>query len=128
MARSIGLPSRVAVGFTPGVTDEVDRNLYSVRGEHAHAWPEVYINGAGWVAFEPTPHRGAPGAANYTGVGTDYPLLQDIQKYVVDKGLSRSPEEVVGNVLRSLDKRETQGNNATYAPPATTTTVDDEPF
>jgi transglutaminase-like putative cysteine protease len=66
MARAIGLPSRVAVGFTPG--DEVEPGLYSVRGEHAHAWPEVFITGAGWVAFEPTPGRGAPGAQNYTGV------------------------------------------------------------
>lgn len=37
--------------------------------------------------------------ANYTGVGTDYPLLQDIIKYVVDTGKSQSPKDVVGNVL-----------------------------
>ena len=39
-----------------------------VRGRHAHAWPEVYLSGVGWVAFEPTPGRGAPGAQNYTGL------------------------------------------------------------
>src|SRR5439155_9684535 len=32
------------------------------------AWPEVYVDGYGWVAFEPTPGRGAPGAEAYTGV------------------------------------------------------------
>ena len=71
LARTLGLPARVAVGFTPGVALEVDatgRTLYSVRGQHAHAWPEVYISGAGWVAFEPTPGRGAPGAESYTFV------------------------------------------------------------
>lgn len=71
LARTLGLPTRVAVGFTPGValeTDATGRTLYSVRGQHAHAWPEVYINGAGWVAFEPTPGRGAPGAESYTFV------------------------------------------------------------
>lgn len=67
MARSLGLPSRVAVGFTWGDTEPDDPTLYRVRGEHAHAWPEVYVDGAGWVAFEPTPSRGAP-AAGYTGV------------------------------------------------------------
>lgn len=67
MARAVGLPARVAVGFTPGVADPTDPALYRVRGEHAHAWPEVWIPGAGWTAFEPTPGRGAPNAA-YTGV------------------------------------------------------------
>jgi transglutaminase-like putative cysteine protease len=66
MARAIGLPARVAVGFTPGELGS--DSLYHVRGEHAHAWPEVYITGAGWVPFEPTPGRGAPGAEGYTGV------------------------------------------------------------
>ncbi len=64
MARAIGLPSRVAVGFTPG---ELIDGVYVVRGEHYHAWPEVWIAGR-WVYFEPTPGRGAPGAVVYTGV------------------------------------------------------------
>jgi len=68
MARAIGLPSRVATGFTPGDQDPNNPNLYYVRGKHAHAWPEVFISGAGWVAFEPTPGRGAPNATDYTGV------------------------------------------------------------
>jgi transglutaminase-like putative cysteine protease len=62
MARSLGIPARVAVGFTQGTVDSNDPNLYHVLGEHAHAWPEVYFAGAGWVPFEPTPTRGAPNA------------------------------------------------------------------
>jgi len=65
MARSVGLPSRVAVGFTKGIADPDDPSLLRVRGEHGHAWPEVFLNGAGWVAFEPTPGRGFAGASNY---------------------------------------------------------------
>jgi transglutaminase-like putative cysteine protease len=68
MARAVGLPARVAVGFTPGINDPADPNLYRVRGEHAHAWPEVFIPGAGWTAFEPTPGRGAPNMSSYAGV------------------------------------------------------------
>lgn len=68
MARSLGLPARVAVGFTPGVTDPADPTLFRVRGEHAHAWPEVFLGELGWVAFEPTPGRGAPFAEQYTRV------------------------------------------------------------
>ena len=69
MARSVGLPTRVAVGFTWGDWDPGRGELgaYVVRGEHAHAWPEVYFAGTGWVRFEPTPGRGAPGDFAITG-------------------------------------------------------------
>jgi transglutaminase-like putative cysteine protease len=66
MARYLGLPARVAVGFTPGEQDV--NGVWHVRGEYAHAWPEVYLAGAGWVRFEPTPGRGAPSDQSYTGV------------------------------------------------------------
>jgi transglutaminase-like putative cysteine protease len=68
MARAIGLPTRVAVGFTPGEEDPDRPGLYHVKGLHAHAWPEVYLTGQGWVPFEPTPTRGAPNAQQYTHV------------------------------------------------------------
>jgi transglutaminase-like putative cysteine protease len=66
MARTLGIPSRVAVGFTPGVLN--DEGWYSVIGKNAHAWPELWFDGVGWVPFEPTPGRGAPGAESYTGL------------------------------------------------------------
>ena len=66
MARSVGLPTRVAVGFTWGEWDP-ERGAYAVRGEHAHAWPEVYFAGTGWVRFEPTPGRGGPDDFAVTG-------------------------------------------------------------
>jgi transglutaminase-like putative cysteine protease len=59
MARSLGLPTRVAVGFTPGTYDAAD-NLWRVTTREAHAWPEVYLSGLGWTAFEPTPGRVLP--------------------------------------------------------------------
>jgi transglutaminase-like putative cysteine protease len=68
MARSLGIPSRVAVGFTTGDADASQPNLFHVYGANAHAWPEVYLGDNGWVAFDPTPGRGLPGAENYTGV------------------------------------------------------------
>jgi transglutaminase-like putative cysteine protease len=66
MARSLGLPARVAVGFTPG--ERQPDGSYHVYGRHAHAWPEVWFDGVGWVLFEPTPGRGAPGSEQTTGV------------------------------------------------------------
>jgi len=66
MARAVGLPARVAVGFVPGA--RLDDGRYHVAGRDAHAWPEVYLGEYGWVAFEPTPGRAAPGTSAYTGV------------------------------------------------------------
>jgi transglutaminase-like putative cysteine protease len=68
MARALGIPARVAVGFTPGTPDPTDPQRHLVLGRHAHAWPEVHFPGIGWVAFEPTPGRGIPRAQGYTGV------------------------------------------------------------
>jgi hypothetical protein len=51
MLRSLGIPARMAVGFAQG---EREGNTYTIRRLHAHAWPEVYFPGVGWVEFEPT--------------------------------------------------------------------------
>ncbi len=52
MARQLGIPARVAVGFALGHTVQGKQ----VVGLHElHAWPELYFQGSGWVPFEPTP-------------------------------------------------------------------------
>ena len=66
MARSLGIPTRVAVGYTWGSWDPA-RQEYVVRGHHAHAWPEVYFAGVGWIVFEPTPGRSRPHDSDITG-------------------------------------------------------------
>lgn len=53
MARTLGIPSRIAVGYRAGAT-QADGE-YTVSNRQLHSWPELYIKGAGWVAFEPTP-------------------------------------------------------------------------
>ncbi|MFI9786527.1 transglutaminaseTgpA domain-containing protein [Kitasatospora sp. NPDC051984] len=55
MSRELGIPSRVAIGFTPGTGDASNR---IVRSSNYHAWPELYFSGLGWMRFEPTPGRG----------------------------------------------------------------------
>ncbi|MEZ5244425.1 MAG: DUF3488 and transglutaminase-like domain-containing protein [Acidimicrobiales bacterium] len=69
MARSLGIPSRVAVGFTWGEWSPT-RNEFVVRGEHAHAWPEIYFAGVGWVIFDPTPGRSRGLDGDITGLDT----------------------------------------------------------
>lgn len=66
LARALGHPTRINVGFLPGsATPATDGTLFTVRGTDAHAWPEVYFEGYGWIAFEPT-GRGSAASPVYT--------------------------------------------------------------
>ena len=72
MARTLGIPARVAVGFTPG-SPQADGSM-SVGLRDAHAWPELYFEGVGWTRFEPTPNRGSvPEYTQPETSGTDVP-------------------------------------------------------
>jgi hypothetical protein len=64
MARAIGIPARVAVGFTPGELQEDDSRI--VRAHDSHAWPELFFDGIGWVRFEPTPATRTDAAPAWT--------------------------------------------------------------
>ena len=75
MARLLGIPARVNVGFASGAPAG---DGWAVTWNDAHAWPELYFEGAGWVRFEPTPGNGgagvgAPGYAPFAAPapGTD---------------------------------------------------------
>jgi transglutaminase-like putative cysteine protease len=62
MARDLGIPARIGIGFLPGERDT--NGTVSVTADRAHAWPELWFANAGWVRFEPTPavRTGAPPA------------------------------------------------------------------
>jgi transglutaminase-like putative cysteine protease len=67
MARSLGIPARIGVGFIPGSRAwnfERGQSRWTVTTDDLHAWPELYFAGQGWVRFEPTPGRGT--APDYT--------------------------------------------------------------
>lgn len=58
LARLVGIPSRVVVGYTQGTY--LGQDTWTVTTADAHAWPELYFPGFGWLGFEPTP-GGIPG-------------------------------------------------------------------
>jgi transglutaminase-like putative cysteine protease len=61
MLRMLGVPARVAVGFTSGTQD--DDGKWQVTDHDAHAWVEAWFAGHGWVPFDPTPGRGTFGGS-----------------------------------------------------------------
>ncbi|MCK9900464.1 transglutaminase [Parafrankia colletiae] len=52
LVRLLGLPSRVAIGFTHGML-QTD-GTWLITNKQAHAWPEVWFPTLGWIPFEPT--------------------------------------------------------------------------
>jgi transglutaminase-like putative cysteine protease len=72
MARELGIPARVAVGFLEPT--RTGRHQWQYSAHDMHAWPELYFQGSGWVRFEPTPAT-RPG-------GTEAPAYttQSVQK------------------------------------------------
>lgn len=67
MARSVGIPARVVVGFSPGDAD--GSGNFTVREKQAHSWVEVYLSNFGWLTVEPTPAGNQPGQAP-TNIGS----------------------------------------------------------
>ncbi len=72
MLRSLGIPTREAVGYVPGPYNPVT-DLYDVRAEDAHAWVQVWFPGYGWQSFDPTASVPAanpsPGSVAVSDVG-----------------------------------------------------------
>jgi transglutaminase-like putative cysteine protease len=114
MIRLAGVPARVAVGFTAGTRQ--NDGSYLVTTDDAHAWPEAWFAGAGWVRFEPTPRRdgqtplppyaAAAGTATPGAIdpSTPAPSASDVP----DSGQAAS-----GNPkLNQLDRIENAGGNA----------------
>jgi transglutaminase-like putative cysteine protease len=70
MARTLGMPTRIVVGYLPGTAtgETVDGDpVYTVTSHLLHSWPEVYFDDIGWVRFEPTNSLGAPPRFTPTG-------------------------------------------------------------
>jgi transglutaminase-like putative cysteine protease len=72
MLRTLGIPARVAAGFTSGRYDANDER-WLVADRNAHTWVEAWFNGFGWLPFDPTPGRGQLGGS-YTASSLRFDL------------------------------------------------------
>ncbi len=88
MVRSVGLPSRVAMGFTAGAINAARRQTV-VTGSDATVWPEVQLGRLGWVAFDPVPSATGRGNGAGGGPATTIPVSQ--------QGLNQVRQTVAAN-------------------------------
>ncbi len=54
MLRSLGIPSRIAVGFLTEERSDKNKGWYWYYANQAHAWVQVYFPGYGWLDFDTT--------------------------------------------------------------------------
>lgn len=57
LARAAGIPARLVTGYAAG---HLEDGQFVVTDADAHAWPELWIAGRGWITFEPTPNYPTP--------------------------------------------------------------------
>src|SRR4029453_9095297 len=78
MLRYLGIPARVAAGFTSGAYD-ADRATWRVNDRNAHTWVEVWFDDYGWLPFDPTPGRGNLGGPYTTSsISFDVPGVETV--------------------------------------------------
>ncbi|HEX2044817.1 MAG TPA: transglutaminaseTgpA domain-containing protein [Gaiellaceae bacterium] len=116
MLRLLGVPARVAAGFTSGRYDPKEKE-WVVTDHNAHTWVEVWFPGFGWLPFDPTPGRGQL-AATYSFVSGELnagdaaeaaggALLQALE------GISPSQaEDIRARAQRGRGQLETAGGQA----------------
>jgi hypothetical protein len=80
MLRFLGIPARVAVGFTSGTFED---GAWTVTDHDAHAWVEAWFPGHGWVPFDPTPGRGTF-AGSYSFASDSQQAIESLQRGELD--------------------------------------------
>jgi transglutaminase-like putative cysteine protease len=123
MARTLGIPARVIVGFTPGDAVRLaDGSFqYRVTTHNLHAWPELYFAGIGWVRFEPTPGRGT--VPEFAPLAVDDPATPDVDESVPPSAQTAAPEPsaaptaLPGDEVDPEDTPEAGGDAASTAIP-----------
>ena len=101
MARSVGIPARLAVGYMGGELDE-GTGRYVVRERNTHAWVEVYFPRLGWVEFEPTASEEPIGRPDYGAEQTSAEPGDRGVESDTEQGRQRFREELTREVIPPL--------------------------
>ncbi|MEJ7567883.1 MAG: transglutaminaseTgpA domain-containing protein [Gaiellaceae bacterium] len=120
MLRFLGIPARVAAGFTSG---KYRNGVWTVTDHNAHAWVEVWFPRFGWLSFDPTPGRGEL-AAEYS---SSSPTFNPGDAAGIAFGNGRGAGGLDPGGARELDRldalRERQGRRRSVSPPGGVNTI-----
>jgi transglutaminase-like putative cysteine protease len=120
MLRYLGIPARVAAGFTSGRYDQ-ETGEWTVTDHDAHTWVEVWFRGFGWLPFDPTPGRGTlAGAYSAASAQFDPGIVA-----ALGTGLDPADLKLQGGGLDRLGRTGT--DSARDVPGDVATTARDEP-
>jgi transglutaminase-like putative cysteine protease len=96
MLRYLGIPSRVAVGFTSGQYDS-GKGQWVVSDRDAHMWVEVWFRGWGWLPFDPTPSRGGL-AGTYSASSASFDLGAAAEVLAGAEGLNQFGDKLANTL------------------------------
>ena len=105
LARAEGIPARYVQGYYVPTAGKPTATVYTSM---AHAWPEIYVDGAGWIAFEPTPgyssgsywYTGEQASEAYANIGSGYEGYQPPEAAETgDETVSEEDEENAKTVI-----------------------------
>ena len=113
MARMVGIPARVAVGFL--APEDLGNGNYQFTTDDLHAWPELYFQGAGWVGFEPTPAQISGTPPDYTTV----PVAAPSDGQSTDGSTSASASRTLNDPATATATRTAPADTATDETAAT---------
>ncbi|HYY09034.1 MAG TPA: DUF3488 and transglutaminase-like domain-containing protein [Actinomycetota bacterium] len=118
LLRTLGIPSRVVVGFTSGRKVDPTTDQRSITTANAHSWVEVHFPGWGWLPFEPTPSRTNPVVTAYDPSTADAGRQSEDdvnaggqQASPGEFGVRQNPRERLQDPSRSLGPRGGAGVN-----------------
>ncbi|MBR2675474.1 MAG: DUF4129 domain-containing protein [Solobacterium sp.] len=90
LARTEGIPAR----YVQGYSFPVSSGMTTVMSDQAHAWPEAYLKGIGWIVFEPTPGSRTISGWNVSdGTGDDEKEVYNPYEHYADKKENSSETE-----------------------------------
>lgn len=114
MARSLGIPARLATGYVPDERDRITGS-YVVRERDAHAWTEVWFPRYGWVAFDPTADLALAGQTSAAPTVGEWLLEHALEVLLVLAALALLAGPVARRVRRRLAARRARPTSVSWA-------------